>query len=152
MGPAIGAYVKWLKEKQPYFYKILVKKYPQASQLSGMGLVGPENSGVTVTEERTNSSVTASWADTIKNLIGVASQAYLTKEQIDAQKKLTQMQLDRVAQGLSPLNIDPTTMGLPGPSVNFGLTGDTKKLVTWGAVGLGLLFAFHTLFGRKSRA
>lgn len=147
--PAIGAYLRWLKTAQPYFYKVIVKKYPDAQQLEGLGLTADPGSGVTIEQGKSDSAVTSTWADTFKNLITVAGQAYLTKEQMDAQKKLTDIQLSRVQQGLAPLNIDPTTMGLPGASVNFGVSTDTKKWLMYGGIGAGLLFLFHSMFGGR---
>lgn len=149
VSPAIGAYMRWLKTAQPYFYKIVVDKYPSAKQLEGLGLTAEPGSDVSIEQSKTESAVNASWSDTIKNLLTTASQVYLTKEQIDAQKKLNDIQLDRVARGLSPLNIDPTTMGLPGPTVSFGMSADTKKMLTYGGIAAAALFLFHSLMGRK---
>lgn len=158
-GPAIGRYMAWLKKKQPYFYNIVIRKFPQAKGLAGMGTIGlsdmtfPMTAGgsVSITEEKKDAAVTSTWADTLKNIIASASQVYLTKAQIDAQKKLTSLQLDRVQQGLAPLDIDPQTMGLPGPSVSFGVTSDTKKLLLWGGLGVAALVIFSQLSGGRGR-
>lgn len=147
-----GNYMKWLKAKQPYFYDIIISKYPQAKTLQGLGLSAATGTDIAITGEKSDNAVSASWLDTIKNVISVASQAYLTKEQIDAQKKLTNMQLDRVSQGLPLLDIDPTSVGLPGPSVRFGMTSDTKTMLMYGVGGLAALFLLSQFFGGRRRA
>lgn len=128
-------FLEWLKRYQPYHFREIQKRIPR-SQLSGLGITAPTGD----TTGAVNVSATPSWMNTIQNVILTASQAWMTKEQIDAQKKLLNYQIDRVKAGLSPLDIDPTTMGLPGPTARVGLTGDTQSLVKYGGIAaLGLL-------------
>jgi len=104
--------------------------------LSGLGIdaLTEDSSGAST------SGTTPSWLDTIKNLITSAGQAYLTKTQVDAQKKILDIQLGRAQAGLAPLNINPTTYGLPAPTVNFGVSSDTQKVLMYGLLGLGGVF------------
>jgi hypothetical protein len=50
------------------------------------------------------------------------------------QQQLFQENLRRTSQGLAPINI--STIGVPQPTVNVGLTQDTQSLVMLGVVGL----------------
>jgi hypothetical protein len=124
-------FLQWLQKAQPWLYAKVKGKVP--SFVGGLGLTAE-------TAQTGSASATSSWSDTLKNLLTGASAAYLTKTQLDAQKKILDMQLTRAQQGLSPLDIDPSLYGLSGPSVNVGLTGDTQKLLMYG--GLGLLGFF----------
>jgi len=93
----------------------------------------------------TGSSSLTSW---LTGLVGAASQLYLTKSQLDTAQQVTNLQLQRAQQGLPPLNIDMTKLGVP--SVAVGLSASTQSLVTYALVGGGLLLLVMGM-GRKSR-
>jgi hypothetical protein len=68
------------------------------------------------------------------------SQAYLTNEQMKAQKKVLDMQLARAQAGLPPLDIDMRQYGLTGPSVGVGIESNTLKYLGWGAAALAAVY------------
>jgi hypothetical protein len=75
----------------------------------------------------------------------------LTKQQLDTQNKIVNVQLQRAQQGLPPLNINTLQAGLPQPTVRFGLSSDTSQMVLYGLLGLGALFVLPQLFKRGGR-
>jgi len=133
----IDGLIEWLRKYQP---ALLAKVGPklQRMQLSGLGL-GDDPS-----------STTSTFADTLKQLLATGAQAYLTKTQLDAQKKIIDLQVTRAQHGLEPLDIDPTTMGVPNFSV--GVSKDTKNLALWLAGGAGLLVLASILTRPRRRA
>ncbi len=165
-------YLQWLKINQPVIYKAILPKLQQPN-LSGLGddsgsmfltaSVDAGNMFSTPSDLTTTSSMVSvpsldpiatastspapsSWVNNISALVQTASQAYLTKAQIDAQTQLTNTQLARAAQGLPPLNINPANYGL---SATVGVGGSNNMLL-WGAVGLGLIFVLPSLLGGSS--
>lgn len=84
---------------------------------------------------------TPTFTDALTKIANIAGQVYLTKNQIDAQKQILNVQLQRAQLGLAPLDIDVTKYGLPAPQVNVGLSSDTTKtlLIVAGIAG-GLYF------------
>ena len=137
-------FLQWMAVALPRTYRGVKRDLQVSAQVSGLGLIEP-------TATATEAPMSSSLATTLKEIAQVAAQAYLTREQVQAQQKILNLQLERARQGLAPLNIDPTTYGLPSPSVGVGLTADTKQLLTWGAIGAGALFLFSTLIGGKRR-
>lgn len=93
----------------------------------------------------------STWADTLQNVLQGVAVAYSTKQQIDAQAKLNQIQLDRIRQGLQPMNVDPATLGLQTASATIGIAPNTQKMLMWG--GLAILGVWVlTSFGGRARA
>lgn len=68
-----------------------------------------------------------SWIDSLARLVPSILAS-------DAQRRLLNVNIDRARQGLPPLDTSQYGVG-----VNVGLTGDTQKLVMWGAVGFAAL-------------
>lgn len=134
-------FLAWLKRYQPDFYAAIRAKLPAG--LAGFGLTAE---GAAAPAATTGAS--PSWLSTLQNVLVAAAQAKLAKDQIDAQKDLWRIQLERAQAGLAPLDIDPATMGLPGPSVSVGLTGDTKKMLLWGGIGLAAFLILPKLLRR----
>lgn len=128
----------WYKHNQPALYARIRARLPSDGGLSAFGLVDP----ATVA---TPAPVTRSWSDTFKDVLQTVSQGYLTKQQIDAQKKIANIQLQRAAAGQPPLDIDPAQYNLT-PQVAVGVSRDTKQLLIYGAVGLGVLFVLSQAF------
>lgn len=137
-------FLDWLKKYQPALFEKVKGQIP-AGAVSGLGIDALTGS----TASASTTTATPGWSDTIKNLLTAASQAYLTKQQLDAQQQILNMQLDRAKNGLSPLDIDPSKMGIP--SVNVGVSGDTKKWLTYAGIGAALLVAFRMFSGRRAR-
>ncbi len=87
-------------------------------------------------------------ADKIKEIVLGASQAYLTYEQMQAQKKVMNTQLARLQAGLPALDIDMEKYGLVGPSVSVGLSPTTRSLLVWGGGALAAVYLLPKLLKR----
>lgn len=138
-----AGFLEWLKRYQPYFYQDIKNKIPAG--MAGFGLVGE---GAPAPNVASTTTATPSWLATVGNLITAAGQAWMTKQQLDAQKDILNMQLDRAQHGLAPLDIDPQTMGLPGAQVSVGLSSSTQKMLMYGAMGLAVLLFLPKLLKR----
>jgi len=66
-----------------------------------------------------------------------------TALQVRAQDKILDANIQRANKGLPPLNPQQVS-----PGVNVGLSAQTQKLVTYGAIGLALVFLLPKLIGR----
>lgn len=133
-------FLMWLQRYQPYMYREVMRKLPKAVKMGSLGA------------DATIASTTGAspgWMDTVKNIITAAGQAWMTKEQVDAQQKLLKMQLDRARAGLSPLDLDPSAYGLPGANVSVGLSSDVKQMLMIGAAGIAAIFLLPKLMGGK---
>jgi hypothetical protein len=93
----------------------------------------------------------SSWSDTLANVLKGVAVAYSTKQQIDTQAKLNQIQLDRIRQGLPPLSVDPASMGLQTASASIGIAPNTQKLLMWGGLGVLGVWLFTSLVGGRRR-
>ncbi len=124
----------WLGTTQPSIARAVLVKLRRPANLGALGIAAPEQ--VTTTQ----TAVAPSTADKIKDLVLGVSQAYLTYEQMQAQKKVMDLQLERARSGQPPLDINMEQYGLVGPSVSVGLSPQTKQLLTYGAVGLAAVY------------
>jgi hypothetical protein len=140
----VQGFLQWLKTAQPYLYKRIEKQLP-APQLAGLAGVDPLIG--TASTAPTSSTI----SDILKNLVLGAGQVLLTKEQLKAQQKIVDLQLERARAGLPPADIDPTQYGLPAPSVNIGLAPEAKKMLMIGAGLLGAGFLAYLVFGSGGR-
>lgn len=130
-------FLLWLKATQPKVYQQV------AAHLQG-GLQGFGD----VAADASTGAASSSWTDTLKSLVNTYAQVYLTKSQLDLQKKATNLQLQRAAQGLAPLDIDTSSFT---PKAQVGLDSGTSNLVKYGMIGaavLGLLFFMKPHRGR----
>lgn len=148
-------FMMWLRERQPYLYQRIEKKIP-AKQLAGLGIAPGEPTFQPVSVDPLlvslpSTPTTSGAADMLKNLLLGAGQVYLTKTQLDAQKKILDLQLERARNGFPPADIDPTQYGLPAPNVKLGLDADTKKMLMIGGGIAGGLLALYLLFGGRRR-
>lgn len=133
-------FFEWVQKRMPRLYADIRREFGDANQLHGLGLTTPDP--VTMA---TTAPMTQTLSQTITDIANVAAQAYLTKQQIDAQNKILKINLQRAQQGLTPLDLNPATYGLPQPSFGVGLTEDTKKMLMWGALGVGGLWVLGML-------
>jgi len=143
---ATGAqgFLQWLKDRQPYLYGRIAKRIP-APQLAGLGGLDPVIT--TASTQPTSSTI----VDALKTLVLGAGQVLLTKEQLKAQQKIVDLQLERARAGLAPLDIDPTEYGLPAPSVKLGVDADAKRILTIGGLVLGAGFFAYLILGARPR-
>lgn len=145
--------LQWLQKWQPDLYRVAKKKLPAAA-LAGLGIAPGEPTLTSITLDTSlvsapTVSTAPSWSDTLKDVVTAASSAYLTKTQLDAQKKILDLQIQRQRAGLPPADIDPSSYGVP--QVRLGLSTDTKTLLMWGAglAGGGLLLYLIMSGGRR---
>lgn len=123
--PGQRGFLQWMQLRQPKLYSMVSK------ELRGAGLAGLGLSPITAT----TAPVSSGWAQTLKDLATGLAQAYLTKEQLNAQQKVLDVQLQRAQQGLPPLDIDMAAYGMT-PTANVGIAGDTLK---WLGIGAAVL-------------
>lgn len=150
-------YFQWLKQNQPKIYAAILPKL-KAQGLSGLGddnlefdsnldsftlppvtAVSADTSSATVdpTVTAPTGTAPASWVNNIQSLVGTAASAYLTASQINAQSQLTTIQLQRAAQGLSPLAVSPGAYGLPTVTAPIKLS----TVLLFGGLGLLVVMA-----------
>lgn len=136
----------WAQRNMPRMYQDLKKELNTSAKLGGLGDVNPV---ATATETAPSSSL----VDTIKSIAQVAGQVYLTREQMQAQSRILDVQLQRAQQGLAPLDINAAQYGIPQPSIGVSFDDGTKKLMIAGGIGLMLALMFGLIGGgRASRS
>jgi hypothetical protein len=124
----------WLGTKQPGIARAVAERLRDRGTLGDLGITAP--AAVTTSQ----GPVAQTTADKIKDIVLGVSQAYLTYEQMRAQKKVLDLQLQRAQSGQPPLDIDLDRYGIPGPSVSVGLSPTTKNLLIYGGVGLAAVY------------
>lgn len=153
----VGAagFLKWLKIALPSVYQGIL---PDVQKLQTQARMANISGGITLGEAGTSTDVPAgtqsassTWADSISKLISAYGQYKLTDQQLDVVKQITQANLQRAQQGLSPLPYDASQLGL-APTVNFGLSGGTSQLVMYSAIGLGAILLLSTFMGKRRAA
>jgi hypothetical protein len=95
----------------------------------------------------------SSLSSIFSGLASAVGSVFLTKQQLDTQNQLVQLQLQRAQAGLPPLNV--SNLGLPqlGPTLNLGLSSQTQSALFWVlGIGGGLLLLSSVLGGRGRRA
>lgn len=124
----------WLGTTQPAIARAVARQLRRPASLSGLGITAP--SEVTATEKPVAPSV----VDKVKDILLGVSSAYLTYEQLQAQKKVMAMQLQRAQLGLPPADINLEQYGLTGPSVSVGLSPTTKSLLIYGGAAAAAVY------------
>jgi hypothetical protein len=165
-------YLIWLAQNQPDLYKQVREKLRpmlpkdlgayMRGTLGGLGVdsqVQLQTIGVDLSLLKdpviaaAPQGASSTWSDTLANVLQGVAVAYSTKQQIDAQAKLNQIQLDRIRQGLQPMNIDPASLGLQTASASIGIAPNTQKMLMWGGGAiLGVWILTSVLGGRRARA
>lgn len=130
----LRGFFAWIKTTQPRIADAVLAKLGRTSTLAGLGIAAPE--AVTTSEK----PAAPSTIDKIKDMILGASQAYLSIEQMKAQKKVMDLQLSRAQAGLPPADINMESYGLVGPSVSVGLSPTTRKVLIYGGIGLAAVY------------
>lgn len=133
----------WLHATQPGIARAVAVKLRAPATLSGLGITAP--SEVTSTEKPVAPSV----VDKVKDILLGVSSAYLSYEQLQAQKKVMDVQLQRAQAGLPPLAIDMEQYGLTGPQVSVGLSPQTKTLLIYGGIGLAAVYLLPKVIGKR---
>lgn len=135
----------WMAQRNPRLYQVGLPAIKQRSALAGLGITGPSAEVASVVSE--TGPVAPSLADKIKDILLGVSQAYLTNEQMRAQKKVLDAQLARAQAGLPPLDIDMSKYGM-GPSVGVGLSLQTQSFLMWGLAAAGAIYLVPKLLRR----
>jgi hypothetical protein len=173
----VRGYLKWLQQDQPGLYTlaapIIAQEVPDAfsdheQSMAMGGLMGfaddsapgvttyfgdgssSASAGTDVASAANSGAASPSIASTISNIVSALGQAYLAKSQVDTLSQVNQIQLQRAAAGLSPLNTSTLSLGVP--QVQLGLTQSTMTgggIALAALVGLGLVFA---LSGHRGKA
>lgn len=142
---------EWMQKAMPQTYQGIAQELNSAQRLSGLRGVGTV--ALQPVKSATETATSSSLANTIKDIAAVVGQAYLTREQVKAQQQILNLQLQRAQQGLAPLALDPSTYGLPQPSVGLSLDSGTQRILLYAAGGLGLALLFGLIGGgRAARA
>jgi hypothetical protein len=100
-----------------------------------------------------SSAADPSWVSSISSALQLASQAYLTKTQVDATNQIFNTNLSLAQRGLPLIPTNPTAYGLPAPTVNFGLSPGTMSkgiMVVGGVLGVWLLISLTS--GKRKHA
>jgi hypothetical protein len=139
----LRGFFAWLGMTQPNIGRAVLIKLRHPVKLGDLGIASPEQ--VTTAQ----GPVAPSTADKIKDLVLGVSQAYLTYEQMQAQKKVMALQLERARAGLAPLDINMEQYGLTGPSVSVGLSPGTKQLLIYGGGALAAVYLLPKLLGKR---
>lgn len=135
-------FFSWLAVTQPQVARAVMTRLRRPGTLGDLGITAPEQ--VTTTQAPVAPSIT----DKIRDLVLGVSQAYLTYEQMQAQKKVMALQLERARSGQPPLDINMEQYGLTGPSVSVGLSPTTRNLLVAGGVGLAAVYLLPKLLKR----
>lgn len=152
MAKGTKGFFLWLRAKLPRVYDEVKREFKDSAQLNGIGASNfmyqspglPQDPIAVSTEAPASSTL----AKTISDIANIAAQAYLTREQAQAQNRILNINLQRAQQGLAPLDINPASYGLQ-PSVGVGLTSDTKELLMYGGIGVGLLWLLSMATGKR---
>jgi hypothetical protein len=128
----------WARVNNPRLYAAGLPAIRQRTAMAGLGITGTAAEAAVSAD---NVGVTSpSIIDKVKEILMGVSQAYLTNEQMKAQKKVLDMQLARAQAGLPPLDINMQQYGLTGPSVGVGIESNTMKMLGWGAAALAAVY------------
>lgn len=134
----------WLRDANPRLYAVAMPGV-RSPQLHGLGLTS-DAAQIPIAAQSTE-AVKPSIADRIREILAAAAQTYLTTQQVRAQQKILDMQLQRAQSGLAPLDIDMSKYGAV-PTANVGLSADTKTLLIWGGIGAAVVFLIPKLLRR----
>jgi hypothetical protein len=88
------------------------------------------------------SATSAGWLD---SLVKGFSQALPVAAQAYSVKKLTDLNIDRARQGLQPLSTQQYAAMIPAAQVQVGPDDSTKKLLMYGAIGVGGILLLRAL-------
>lgn len=138
-------FMEFLRRAVPRTYQHIERELHATGHLKGLGLTAPSVAAVSSETPPSKSLV-----DTIKEMANVAAQAYLTREQAQAQRQILNIQLQRAQNGQPPLEIDPTTYGLPRPSIGVALDPATTKTLLWVGGGLALALMLGLIGGGRA--
>ncbi len=96
-------------------------------------------------------AATPDWASTISSAIQAAGQAYLTKAQVDTMSQIANQNIMLAQKGLPLIPTNPTTYGLPAPTVQVGLSSATLTPLLWIAGGIGVVILISSLAKHSKR-
>lgn len=128
----------WARVNNPRLYAAGLPAMRQRTAMAGLGITG--TAAVAASSADNTGTTPVPIIDKIKEILMGVSQAYLTTEQMKAQKKVLDLQLQRAQAGLPPLDINMQQYGLTGPSVGVGIESNTLKFLGWGAAALAAVY------------
>lgn len=136
-GTGMRGFFGWMRARNPRLYAQAIPAIKTRATLSGLGITGDAASAAASVSEA--GPTAPGIVDKIKDILFGVSQAYLTAEQLKAQKKILDVQLQRAQAGLAPLDINMAQYGI-GPQATVGLSSDTRSMLLWGAAILGAAY------------
>jgi hypothetical protein len=128
----------WARVNNPRLYASGLPAMRSRTAMAGLGITGTAALAATSADNVGPTPIPI--IDKIKEILLGVSSAYLTSEQMKAQKKVLDMQLARAQAGLPPLDINMQQYGLTGPSVGVGIESNTMKMLGWGAAALAAVY------------
>lgn len=131
----------WMKHRNPRLFTAVLDRIRSPGALSGLGL--DPTAGVVLTNS--SAPVSSDWASKLSMIVGEVGKAYLTAEQLRAQRKVMDLQLKRAEAGLAPLDVVDYNLG---PTATVGISPDTKSLLIYGAAGLAAVFLISRFIKR----
>ncbi len=146
--PGARGFFLWLEKNLPRTYAGVKRELTAAR--TGTTLKGFGAMEINPVASATTQPMTSSLTKTIAELAQIAGQVYLTKEQMQAQNKVLNLQLQRQQAGLPPLDINLSQYGLPQPTVGISLDSSTKKLLMYGGGALALALLFGLIGGGRA--
>lgn len=129
----------WARVNNPRLYAAGLPAMRQRTAMAGLGQTTGTAFNAAVAADNVGPT-SPSIIDKVKEILMGVSQAYLTSEQMKAQKKVLDMQLQRAQAGLPPLDINMQQYGLTGPSVGVGIESNTLRYLGWGAAALAAVY------------
>lgn len=140
--PGLKGVMLWMRERNPRLYAASMRTIA-APNLAGLGITGAaaEVSAAASSTETPKPSV----LDKFKELVLAAGQTYLTAEQIKAQKKVLDMQMERLKAGLPAADINMASYGFTGPQLGLNVGSDTQKFALMALAAAGVIY----LLGKK---
>ena len=136
----------WARVNNPRLYAAGLPALRQRTAMAGLGITGTAAEAA-ISADNTGATPVPI-IDKIKQILMGVSQAYLTNEQMKAQKKVLDLQLARAQAGLPPLDINMQQYGLTGPTVGVALESNTMKMLGWGAAALAAVYLIPKLLRR----
>ena len=109
--------------------------------------VGPSAVTSPATTFQPGTPAKTGFASFIENLPNL----FLGFTQVTLAQKIAKINLERVRQGLPPLDASQTAAIAPRPGVAVGLSPDVKNIIVIGGLGIGALILFGMMRPKRKR-
>lgn len=141
---SVWGFLDWLQSFSPDFYNVVANAgLAEPAAVVESGAIAPKSglSGMGEFENTPGVMEDVSWGagDAVSEWGDRISKLAAQYMQFDTQKRILDLNIKRAEQGLPPVD-----SGTLAPSVNFGLTSDTRQMMFWaigGIVAIGIIMA-----------